>query len=83
MRTASHFAATLATTDAERANPWLLLNRRFDDGAVPAIADATSLQYVLHAAVGDEITIDIGGTTRLVLSDSSRRWATACCRARF
>ena len=27
-------------------------------GVVPAIADATSLQYVLHARVGDEITID-------------------------
>jgi putative ABC transport system permease protein len=48
------FARTLATTDEERANPWLLLNRRFDDGAVPAIADQTSLQYVFHLAVGDD-----------------------------
>ena len=35
--------------------PWLLLERRFDDGAVPAVADATSLQYVLHARVGDTL----------------------------
>ena len=54
------FAASLAETDAERANPWLLLQRELPDGAIPAIADATSLQYVLHAAVGDEFTIDTG-----------------------
>ena len=41
-------------TEAERANPWRLLDRRFDDGAVPAIVDATSLQYVFHAALGDD-----------------------------
>lgn len=61
------FAATLATSDTERGNPWLLLNRRFDDGAVPAIADATSLQYVMHASVGDELRMNIGGSTPLVL----------------
>ena len=61
------FASSLAETDAERANPWLLLRRRLPDGAVPAIADATSLQYVLHAAVGDEFTIDTGGTEPLRL----------------
>jgi putative ABC transport system permease protein len=54
------FAASMASTDAERANPWLLLRRSFDDGAVPVVADATSLQYVLHAAVGDTFTIDTG-----------------------
>ena len=61
------FGATLAESEAERANPWLLLNRRFDDGAVPAIADATSLQYVMHAAVGDELRINTGGSEPLVL----------------
>ncbi len=54
------FSASMAETDAERENPWLLLRRELPDGAVPAIADATSLQYVLHAAVGDEFTIDAG-----------------------
>jgi hypothetical protein len=51
------FAASLAATDAERANPWRLLDRRFDDGAVPAIVDATSLQYVFHAALGDDLVV--------------------------
>ena len=48
------FAQALATTDDERRNPWLLLNKRFDDGAVPAIADQTSLTYVFHLALGDD-----------------------------
>jgi putative ABC transport system permease protein len=61
------FAQTIATTDAERANPWLLLNRRFDDGAIPAIADQTSLQYVFHLAVGDDFvfTPENSGPVRL------------------
>jgi hypothetical protein len=61
------FAASLAETDAERANPWTLLNRRSDDGTVPVIADATSLQYVLHASVGDTFSIDTGAGQPLVL----------------
>ena len=61
------FAATIASTDDERNNPWRLLERRFQDGAVPAIADATSLQYVLHASVGGDFSIDVGGGPPLVL----------------
>jgi hypothetical protein len=49
------FKATVAASAAERENPWLLLHRREADGAIPAIADATSLQYVLHRAVGDAL----------------------------
>jgi hypothetical protein len=52
------FARTLASTEADRENPWRLLGPPDAAGVVPAIADATSLQYVLHASVGDEITID-------------------------
>jgi ABC-type lipoprotein release transport system permease subunit len=39
-------------------NPWLLLESSKPSEPVPAIVDQTSLQYVLHAAVGDTITID-------------------------
>ncbi|MFL6279048.1 MAG: FtsX-like permease family protein, partial [Vicinamibacterales bacterium] len=53
------FAASLAQTDAERANPWLLLRRPTTD-AIPVVADATSLEYVLHAGVGDTFSMDIG-----------------------
>ena len=52
------FGATLAETEAEAANPWLLLNRVFDDGAVPAIADATSLAYALHLSVGEDFVLN-------------------------
>jgi len=47
------FAATAVDTD----NGWRLLE---SEGAepFPAVVDATSLQYVLHASVGDEIVID-------------------------
>ncbi len=52
------FARSLATTDAERANPWQLLGAADQQGVVPAIVDATSLQYVLHSAVGEEFVVD-------------------------
>ncbi len=61
------FASSLAGSDAERANPWLVLRRRFDDGSIPVVADATSLQYVLHAAVGDTLSIDTGGGRPVLL----------------
>jgi hypothetical protein len=59
------FAGSLADTDAERANPWLLLRRPMSD-AIPVIADATSLEYVLHAGVGDTFSMDIGAPQPIV-----------------
>ena len=61
------FANSLATTDAERANPWQLLDRRFDDGAIPAIADQTSLQYVFHLGVGDDFVFTPEGSAPIRL----------------
>jgi len=52
------FAGTLAETSDEEENPWQLLHREFDDGAIPAIADATSLTYALHLAVGDDFVLN-------------------------
>jgi ABC-type antimicrobial peptide transport system permease subunit len=54
------FQSTLASNDQERANPWLLLNREFADGAVPVIADANSLTYVLHSKLGDDFVLQNG-----------------------
>ena len=62
------FQRSIAATDAERANPWLLLNRDMstagDEAAriVPVIADANSMTYVLHKTLGDDLVIDAGGT---------------------
>ena len=70
------FGATAAETPEEEANPWLLLEREFEDGAIPAIADATSLAYALHLSIGDDFVLnrdtDRPITLRIVgaLSDS-------------
>jgi len=55
------FAGSLAATPAEKENPWLLLEREFEDGAVPIIADANSLAYVLHLKTGEEFLLERGG----------------------
>jgi hypothetical protein len=52
------FQTSLARSDEERANPWLLLLREQADGAIPVIADANSMTYVLHRAIGDELVMD-------------------------
>jgi ABC-type lipoprotein release transport system permease subunit len=70
-----NFQNSPAATNVESANPWLLLNRQFDDGAVPVIADANSLTYVMHLKVGEDFLLPHGLDTihlRVVaaLSDS-------------
>ncbi len=61
------FARSLAETPEEHANPWLLLDRRFEDGAVPVIGDATSLAYVFHLGVGDDYVMQGPDGQRLTL----------------
>ena len=51
------FQGSLAATEADAANPWLLLRRTEPDGAVPVIADANSMTYVLHRQLGDVIVM--------------------------
>ncbi len=61
------FGATLAESDAERENPWRLLERTFPDGAVPVIGDESAVMWQLHLGLGkDLVTIDgKGGEVRL------------------
>jgi putative ABC transport system permease protein len=54
------FQASTASTEAERANPWLLLNRDLGPDIVPVAGDANSITYVLHKQVGDEVVIARG-----------------------
>ena len=54
------FQSSLASTPEEVANPWLLLRKEFADGAVPVIADANSLTYVLHLKLGEDLIIQPG-----------------------
>jgi len=51
------FSESLAQSKEERENPWLLLNRELPD-AVPVIADANSMTYVLHRKLGDEVVVN-------------------------
>jgi len=48
------FAASMADTPEQLANPWTLLGRTFDDGAIATVADQTTLMYVLHLGIGDD-----------------------------
>jgi putative ABC transport system permease protein len=72
--TAPHFsfASSMATTAEEIANPWLLLKRTFEDGAIATIADQTTLMYVLHLGVGDDFTFTPGDSGGLKSSPTVR-----------
>lgn len=66
-RGAFSFAASMAESDEEKANPWLLLNKRFEDGAIPAIGDESAVRWLLHLDIGGdmEITDERGQSQRL------------------
>jgi ABC-type lipoprotein release transport system permease subunit len=49
------FGATLAATDAERENPWLLLNA--DGDPVPAFVEENTAVWQLKKGLGDEIEV--------------------------
>ena len=66
------FASSIATTAEEIANPWLLLRRTFEDGAIATIADQTTLMYVLHLGVGDVFTFTPGDSGGLKSSPTVR-----------
>ena len=54
------FQSSTASTEAERANPWLLLGRDLGADTVPVVADANSMTYVLHKSLGDDVVITRG-----------------------
>jgi ABC-type antimicrobial peptide transport system permease subunit len=56
------FQNSMANTDEEKQNPWLLLNSEFPDGAIPVIGDANSLSYVLHLKLGEDFVMGLGST---------------------
>lgn len=58
-RKAFTFAA-VDRTQSNGANPWLLLNERRADGAVPAIADQNSMQWAMGKQIGDKLSYTDG-----------------------
>ena len=59
------FGDSLAQTDEQKNNPWLLLAADPVNEAIPAAIDFNSMEYVLHKKLGDEITVN-GAKLRLV-----------------
>jgi len=51
------FAMTTAKTDAEKANPWLLLSEEQHDGAIPVIAEQNTVLWQLKTFVGGTTAI--------------------------
>ena len=54
------FQGTLAETSEEEANPWLLLDRKIDDDAIPVFGDMNSVMWILHLGLGDTLEIEDG-----------------------
>jgi hypothetical protein len=44
--------------EGQAKNPWLLLEGKPAGGAIPAIADANSMTYVLHRKLGEDFELD-------------------------
>jgi hypothetical protein len=61
------FGASVAETNEERENPWLLLDKGTDDGSIPVIGDAGSMTYVLHLKLGEELIVTRPGAEPLRL----------------
>jgi len=54
------FQDSLASNEGEEKDPWLLLLRNETDGAIPVIADANSMTYVLHRKLGEDFVMTVG-----------------------
>jgi ABC-type antimicrobial peptide transport system permease subunit len=51
------FANSLAGTDEERANPWLLVENKDTEGAIPVIGDATTVEWMLNSGLGKTLEV--------------------------
>ncbi len=51
------FQNSLASNPEQKSNPWLRLESPPNDAVIPAIADANTIQYILHLAIGSELVV--------------------------
>jgi ABC-type lipoprotein release transport system permease subunit len=67
--------STIAGNEAEQANPWLLLEEKTADEAIPVFGDANSVQWILHLGLGQELEIrdEQGEARRLVIAGTLSR----------
>ena len=61
------FAGTMADSQEEKDNPWLLLHKEETDRAIPVIGDANSMTYVLHLKLGEDFLLERAGEEPLRL----------------
>jgi hypothetical protein len=82
------FQSSLAVTPEQKKNPWLLLDSK-NDAFIPAIADANTLQYMLHLSIGSELLFpgSTGSPVRLkfvaALNDSLFQGKILIAESRF
>ncbi len=64
------FQSSLAETPDEEANPWLVLERDFPDGAIPVFGDANSVMWILHLGLGDTLEVKdaLGRPRQLIIA---------------
>ncbi len=60
---AGRFAFQESLDRDPKSNPWRLLESPPQDSIIPAIADANTIEYILHLSVGSEMTIHGDGGT--------------------
>ncbi|MEJ5275150.1 MAG: FtsX-like permease family protein [Thermogemmata sp.] len=60
------FSRTLAETEAEQNNPWLLLLRTLDNGEVPIFCEQDTAQWKFFTDVGGKIILDGDNGTQIV-----------------
>jgi hypothetical protein len=53
-------AFTFQQLSEKTDRPWTLLERQIEPGVVPAFADVNSALWILHAKLGDDLTIEDG-----------------------
>lgn len=51
------FKTSLAQSPAQKSNPWLLLDKTWPDGAIPTIGDDSTVTWLLHLGLGDDLVV--------------------------
>jgi putative ABC transport system permease protein len=51
------FRESLATSPEQKLNPWRLIESPLHDGSIPAIADANTIQYILHLSIDSDLMV--------------------------
>lgn len=54
------FQSALAQTEEQKSNPWLLLDSKIEDGAIPAIGDYNTVLWILHSGLGKTLEVEDG-----------------------